>query len=136
MTDKEIRTEIERLRKADEVSGDKEYAQYELDVKCGYDMALDDILSFINSISEEPISESIDFEKELYKAFGQVKDFTLGMRIARHFYEAGAQWKKVKSIVDVCYHLEIRLPEHLDYNGVRVERKDFIEDIKKALKED
>ena len=28
----------------------------------------------------------LDFEQELYKYFGQVKDFTLGMRIAKRFY--------------------------------------------------
>jgi len=33
----------------------------------------------------------IDFEQELYNAFGQVKDFTLGMRIAKHFYEMGCK---------------------------------------------
>lgn len=33
--------------------------------------------------------QTLDFEQELYKAFGQVKDFTLGMRIAKHFYEMG-----------------------------------------------
>lgn len=36
---------------------------------------------------DEPVS--IDFEQELYKAFGQVKDFTLGMRIAKWFYDMG-----------------------------------------------
>ena len=36
---------------------------------------------------------NLDFEQELYKAFGQVKDFTLGMRIARHFYELGLKSK-------------------------------------------
>ena len=34
---------------------------------------------------------NLDFEQELYKAFGQVKDFTLGMRIAKHFFELGMQ---------------------------------------------
>ena len=66
MTDREkleaIRAEIERFRKTNKVSEDKEYAQYELDVKCGYDMALDDMLSYINSLSEEPVSE--EFEKK------------------------------------------------------------------------
>ena len=38
---------------------------------------------------EEPVSNPIDFEKELYKAFGHVKDFTLGMRIAKRFYDMG-----------------------------------------------
>ena len=51
-----IKAEIERLRKANEVSEDKEYAQYELDVKDGYDLALNDILSFIDSLPKEPVS--------------------------------------------------------------------------------
>ena len=42
---------------------------------------------------KEPASE-IDFEQELYKAFGQVKDFTLGMRIAKRFYEIGRNHKE------------------------------------------
>jgi len=36
----------------------------------------------------------LDFEQELYKAFGQVKDFTLGMRIAKHFFELGLKAQK------------------------------------------
>ena len=42
----------------------------------------------------EPVSEDLDFEQELYKAFGQVKDFTLGMRIAKHFFELGLKARK------------------------------------------
>lgn len=41
---------------------------------------------------KEPVS--IDFEQELYKAFGQVKDFTLGMRIAKWFYDMGKNSQK------------------------------------------
>ena len=49
---------------------------------------LDSAVDFIiDSLQEEPVS--IDFEQELYKAFGQVKDFTLGMRIAKWFYDMG-----------------------------------------------
>ena len=55
----------------------------------GYLVCLKDILSFIDSMKEEPVSESINFEQELYKAFGQVKDFTLGVRIAKRFYDMG-----------------------------------------------
>lgn len=52
----QIKAEIERLKKAQEVSEDKDYAQYELDVACGYDMACDDILSFLSTLeSEKPI---------------------------------------------------------------------------------
>ena len=43
-----------------------------------------DALSEENSNSEKPID--IDFEQELYKHFGLVKDFTLGMRIGQYFY--------------------------------------------------
>lgn len=32
-------------------------------------------------------AEQIDFEQAVYDAFGQVKDFTLAMRIAKYFYE-------------------------------------------------
>ena len=45
------------------------------------------IMQIIDSMQEEPVS--IDFEQELYKAFGQVKDFTLCMRIAKWFYDIG-----------------------------------------------
>lgn len=41
----------------------------------------------VDSMQEESVS--IDFEQELYKAFGQVKDFTLGMQIAKWFYDMG-----------------------------------------------
>lgn len=49
--------------------------------------AYDEVLSFINTLEVKEVD--LDFEKELYKAFGQVKDFTLGMHIAKHFFELG-----------------------------------------------
>lgn len=48
-----ILKEIEGLKKNNEVSDDKEYAPYELDIACGYDMACDDILSFLDSLESE-----------------------------------------------------------------------------------
>lgn len=51
---------------------------------------LKSLIDFINSLPEETVSTPIDFEQELHKAFGQVKDFTLGMAIAKHFYKLGA----------------------------------------------
>lgn len=54
--------------------------------------SLEGLLSFLDTLeSEKPID--IDFEQELYKHFGQVKDFTLGMRIGKYFYELGKQEK-------------------------------------------
>ena len=75
MTDKEkldaIRAEILRL----------------VDVR-GYNREMaNDLLAFMDSLPNEPAE--IDFEQELYNYFGQVKDFTLGMRIAKRFYDMG-----------------------------------------------
>jgi uncharacterized protein YbaR (Trm112 family) len=53
----------------------------------GQRLAYSDILSFLNTLEVKEVG--LDFEQELYKAFGQVKDFTLGMRIAKHFFEFG-----------------------------------------------
>ena len=41
------------------------------------------------TLEEEPVE--IDFKQELYNHFGQVKDFTLGMRIGQYFYNLGQQ---------------------------------------------
>lgn len=75
-----IRAEIERLKKDNEISEDKDYAQYELDVACGYDMACDDILSFLDAL-EEPEKQSSPTIKEpidgiLYAAACGIKNAT------------------------------------------------------------
>ena len=36
----------------------------------------------------------------------------------------------------IKYQLELRLPETLDYNGVQVDREDFINDFIKAMKDE
>ena len=36
----------------------------------------------------------------------------------------------------VKYQLDLRLPETLDYNGVQVDREDFINDFIKAMKDE
>ena len=36
----------------------------------------------------------------------------------------------------IKYQLELRLPEILDYNGIYVDRKDFISDFIKAIKDE
>lgn len=40
------------------------------------------------------------------------------------------EWKYME------YQLELRLPETLEYNGVKMDREDFIKDILKAMKDD
>ena len=53
--------------------------------------AMEDYHNFIvhEYNKDEQVDKHLDFEHELYKAFGQVKDFTLGMRIAKRFYDMG-----------------------------------------------
>ena len=36
----------------------------------------------------------------------------------------------------IKYQLDLRLPETLDYNGVQVDREDFINDFIKAMKDE
>lgn len=56
------------------------------------------VLKYIRSSLDtlETREVDLDFEKELYKAFGQIKDFTLGMHIAKHFFELGLKARKEK----------------------------------------
>ena len=87
-----IKAELKRLYNQSLVD---ENRQAELGLKSaactsyGKSKVCKELLSFIDSMQEEPTSEPIDFEQELYKAFGQIKDFTLGMRIAKWFYDMG-----------------------------------------------
>ena len=41
---------------------------------------------------------------------------------------------KEEELEYIKYQLELRLPETLDYNGVQVDREDFINDFIKAMK--
>lgn len=60
---------------------DKEYANQRIDeIDCILDVDIDSLQQ------DQP---EVDIEQELYKHFGQVKDFTLGMRIGKYFYELG-----------------------------------------------
>ena len=68
----------------------------------------------------------IDFEQELYKAFGQIKDFTLGMRIAKYFYELGrndmakiAREETVKDIADWLYD-RCDMQGYLEFEDIEV----------------
>ena len=51
----------------------------------------DEFMSSVNPKVREEVRRNIDFEQELYNRFGQIKDFTLGMRIGQYFYELGKQ---------------------------------------------
>ena len=70
----------------------------------------------------------INFEQAVYDAFGQVKDFTLAMRIARYFYE--------KAEKDTIAITESRLSELLgDAQPTPILRCE-LQDLIKKIKED
>lgn len=72
--------------------------------------------------------EQLDFEQAVYNSFGQVKDFTLAMRIARYFYE-----KAEKEIIAI---IETRLSELLgDAQPTPILRSE-LQDLIKRIKED
>lgn len=89
-------------------------------------------------IPKKPVSEDADNAARDYaNACGYANEthFMEYQLCVEHFKD-GANWQKTKSIVDACYHLEMRLPEYLYYNGTTVERNYFINDFRKALEED
>ena len=83
--------EIERLKQDNETSDDKEYAQYEIDVACGYAMACEEILSIIASLQQEKP------EVELEKAARYVYESWMGGTmddVRRDMVELGKVLKK------------------------------------------
>lgn len=73
--------ELEKLRKEWSFGSSVE-AKYRVE-------AYKELIDFFKTLKVKEID--LDFEKELYKAFGQIKDFTLGMHIAKHFFELGIE---------------------------------------------
>ena len=96
MTEQEIiekvRAEVNRLKK--QLVRGACAAQIQMETSCK-DEAYDEMLSILSDLEKECEEKptNIDFEQELYKHFGQVKDFTLGMQIGKYFYELGKQEK-------------------------------------------
>lgn len=54
--------EIKRLKQENTISDDKEYAQYEIDVACGYDMALEKVFLILDSLQQEQPVEGLEEE--------------------------------------------------------------------------
>lgn len=67
------------------------HEEYDCAYRDGNNGALYALKNKLNTLEVKEVD--LDFEQELYKAFGQVKDFTLGMRIAKHFFELGLKTK-------------------------------------------
>lgn len=89
-----IKAEIERLKKDNEISEDENYAQYELDVACGYDGALDDVLGILSTLeSEKPMNQELEMEIDKYRE-EHLFDMPAFQQVARHFAEWGAEHLK------------------------------------------
>ena len=88
MTHKEqFKAEIEKVKLI--IQSNRAQGAFTEGYLIGQESVLEHFENFVNSMQEEPVSEPINFEQELYKAFGQVKDFTLGIQIAKWFYDIG-----------------------------------------------
>jgi len=115
----QINAEIERLKNANEISDNEAYAQYELDVACGYDMALNDVISFLSTLEEskKPIISN-DLEEAAKEYAGDSVSDEGIMEVAA--FIAGAEWdreqmmsKAVECIVEDWNpepHPEITIP--------------------------
>ena len=54
----------------------------------------------------------------------------------RQSFILGYEQAEKDTIDYACYKLELRLPEYLNYNGIQVERAEFIKDFRKAMEEE
>ena len=120
-------TDKEKLEKLKKLADAMYYAAHHLfDDASMLHKAMEEYHKFIINEyhKEEPVSE-IDFEQELYKYFGQVKDFTLGMRIAKRFYEIGRNYL-MKDAIDTVVKVDAGGYPYVDRT---IELYDYDEDI-------
>lgn len=99
------------------------------------------LLHFIDTLEVKEVN--LDFENELYKAFGQIKDFTLGMRIAKHFFELGLKAKEEVTTTDTFINKACEWLRNNMYEGTceqMLSKKpypfmsNFIDEFKQAMK--
>ena len=127
-------TDKEKLEKLKKLADAMYYAAHHLfDDASMLHKAMEEYHKFIINEyhKEEPVSE-IDFEQELYKYFGQVKDFTLGMRIAKRFYEIGRNYL-MKDAIDTVVKVDAGGYPYVDRT---IELYDYDKDIPLAKKGD
>ena len=127
-------TDKEKLEKLKKLADAMYYAAHHLfDDASMLHKAMEEYHKFIINEyhKEEPVSE-IDFEQELYKYFGQVKDFTLGMMIAKRFYEIGRNYL-MKDAIDTIVKVDAGGYPYVDRT---IELYDYDKDIPLAKKGD
>ena len=76
-----------------------------------------------------------------------IQDYTMGCsnEIENGVYHEWLSPEQARAAVEIAreeeleyvkYQLELKLPETLDYNGIQVDREDFINDFIKAIKDE
>ena len=80
----------------------------------------DECVANVDQKVRKEVRENIDFEQALYDHFGQVKDFTLGMRIGKYFYELGCRRTAEKY-------------DEIEYNRQREEEKPMQEGLEEEI---
>ena len=144
MTDKEkllaIRAEIERL-KAEQLTI---FSKGEDEDSCGNALthigAYNQLLSFINSLLEEPVSEDLEEAVNTYIGYPPEVDECSSVYGKRQAFKAGAQWqekkltkKAVKWLTNNKEHPFIGCEDH-QLAGYLTDN--FIENFRKAMEED
>ena len=98
-------------------------------------------------LQEEPVSEELEeaAKNHAVERYRATRDMVLAEKCKWSFKE-GAMWNKRQLWKDVQgddlpmeyvkYQLELRLPETLVYNDVKVKRKNFIKDFMQAMKDE
>lgn len=94
-----IKAEIERQNLANYCGTAEQYEEelfaflstLEEQTKEVHNPIFDECVSRVDPEVREEVRENIDFKQALYDHFGQIKDFTLGMRIGQYFYELGCR---------------------------------------------
>lgn len=92
-----LAAEIKRFRKNNEPKENMQYAQFALDVACGYDMALDDIEAFIDTLEVKRVDLDEEFDKycdNLYLIDLENEPYAELFECAKHFFELGLNAQK------------------------------------------
>lgn len=77
-----------------------------------------------------------EFSNKAYPDYSPDGKTQVDMYAYRFACAKGYEQAEKDTIDYTCYELELRLPEYLNYNGIQVERSEFIKDFRKAMEEE
>jgi hypothetical protein len=123
-----IKAEIERLVKEYRLSNSAE-AKYRCE-------AYGELLDFINSLQEEPVSEDLEEAADNYVGHAPEIDEDLSCFTKRNAFIAGAKWKKEPMIERACEYMRNHIDKQLTiyHEQTWKKRDEFIKDFKNYMK--